>query len=65
MENTVRGFVSFYFFHRVFQTQDNRNCLACNGKARGADNLKKEFACHIRNELELSVVLKDKQKKGK
>lgn len=54
----------FNFFHRVFQMQyiltGSRKCLTRYGKAGGADNHKKEVACHIKNELQLSVVLIDK-----
>lgn len=59
--------IVLYFFHEVFKIQnsftDSRNSLTCYGKAGGADNSEKEVACDIKNELELSVVLIDKQKK--
>lgn len=64
MENTAVDFISFYFFRRVFQIEwsftGSRNCLTCYGKGGGADNHKKEVACHIKKELELSEMLTDK-----
>lgn len=39
---------------------DSRKSLTCNGKAGGAGDHKKEVACHIKSELELSGVLIDK-----
>lgn len=39
---------------------DSRKSLTCYGKAGGAGNHKKEVACHIKSELELSGVLIDK-----
>lgn len=44
---------------------DSRKSLSSCGKAGGAGSHKKEVACHIKSELELSGVLIDKQNEGK
>lgn len=63
----IMSLISFYFFHEIFQVlrrfTDSRNCLTGYSKAGGSDNHEKEVACHIKNELEMSVVLIDNRKR--
>lgn len=59
----------FYFSRGAFQIPDgfteSRRSLSCYGRAGGAGSHKKEVACHMKSELELSGVLIDKYNKGK